>query len=176
MPATVPQKPFRAITFTDFSVDPPDWDLLKGHLRYLAYGIETCPTTERQHYQGFAYSFKAQRFGAFKKLFPKAHLEVMKGNFRDNEVYCSKETELTEFGEKPNDNGEKTTVLEVKRRIDEGQSTFDIAEDPECHAIVKQSSKFYKEYENHVRSKRARKDRTMPKVYIRYGDSGTGKT
>jgi hypothetical protein len=54
MPATVPQKPFRAITFTDFSVDPPDWDLLKGHLRYLAYGIETCPTTERQHYQGFA--------------------------------------------------------------------------------------------------------------------------
>ena len=54
MPAT---KPFRAITFTSFEADPPDWNQLKGHLRYLAYGQEECPTTKKQHWQGFAYSF-----------------------------------------------------------------------------------------------------------------------
>jgi hypothetical protein len=84
MPATNPQKPFRAITFTDFDIEnPPNWDTLQGSLRYLAYGLEPCPTTSKQHYQGFAYAFKAQRFTAFKKLFPKAHIEQMKGNFRD---------------------------------------------------------------------------------------------
>ncbi|KAJ1464691.1 hypothetical protein T484DRAFT_1757916 [Baffinella frigidus] len=67
-------------------------------------------------------------------------------------------------------------MLCVKRRLDEGETTMDIAEDPECFNIVRQSSRFFKEYENHISSKKARLDRTMPKVYIRYGDSGTGKT
>ena len=91
---------FRSITFTDFSDTAPDYWALKGDLRYLAYGKETCPTTNKQHWQGFAYSFKVQRFSAWKKLFPGAHIEQMKGNFRDNEAYCSKESKYECFGEK----------------------------------------------------------------------------
>ena len=91
------EKPFRGVSFTSFST-VPDWDTVKGHLRYLAYAKEICPTTQREHYQGFAYAFKSQRFSAFLKLFPKAHIEKMQGNFRENECYCSKEGTLTEFG------------------------------------------------------------------------------
>ena len=161
---------FRAVTFTTFQVNPPDWDLLKGHMRYLAYGKEKCPTTLREHWQGFAYSFKPQRFSAFLKLLPKCHVEQMKGNFRENEVYCQKEGKYTEFGVKPNEDGIKTTMLEVKRRLDVGEDHLDIAEDPECFNIVRQSTRFFKEYQNHVRAKISRTDRTMPKVYIRYGE------
>jgi hypothetical protein len=66
---------------------------------------------------------------------------------------AEKQAKDTAANAKANENGAK--CLEVKRRIDEGASTFDIAQDPEFHAIVKQSSKFYKEYENHIRSKKA---------------------
>jgi hypothetical protein len=167
---------FRAITFTDFSEIPPDFEILKKSLRFLAYGIETCPTTDKQHFQGFAYSHKAMRFTGFKKLFPTAHIEQMKGNFRDNEIYCSKESKYTSFGEKPNQDGVKTSVLDVKRRLDSGERTMDIATDEGCFQTVDRSLRFFKEYENHQAAKRARFDRTMPLVYIRYGDSGTGKT
>ena len=44
------------------SQDPPDWEKLKGHLRYLAYGQKTCPRIERLDWQGFAYSFQPERF------------------------------------------------------------------------------------------------------------------
>jgi len=143
---------------------------------YLAYGQEICPKTQKQHWQGFAYCFKACRFTACKKMFPKAHIEQMKGNFRENELYCSKESNYTEFGIKPNEDGKKTTMLDVKRRLDDGEHHMDIAEDPECFNAVRQSSRFFKEYENHVRAKKARTNRDMPLVYIRYGPSGTGKT
>ena len=53
---------------------------------------------------------------------------------------------------------------------------MDVAEDPECFNIVRQFTRFFKEYENHTRAKKARIDRSMPKVYIRYGDPATGKT
>ena len=104
------------------------------------------------------------------------HIEQMQGNFRENEVSCSKEDKYTEFGVKPNEDGIKTTVLEVKRRLDNGENHMDVAEDPDCFNTVRHSSRFFKDYCQHVRSKKARTDRTMPKVYIRYGDSGTGKT
>ena len=176
MPVTDENKAFRALTFTSFSTDPPDWDKLKGHLRYLAYGNEICPATERVHWQGFAYSFNVQSFSAFLKLFPKCHIETMQGNFHENELYCSKESAYTEHGLKPNEDGIKTKMFEVKRRLDEVEHHMDIAEDPECFNIVRQSTRFFKEYENHTRAKKARTDRTMPKVYIRYGDPGAGKT
>ena len=107
---------------------------------------------------------------------PQEHYLCMKGNFRDNEAYCSKESKYECFGEKPNQNGSKTTVLEVKRRLDNGEHHLDIAEDPECFNTVRQSSRFFNEYSQHVRHKRMCLDRVAPKVYIRYGPTGTGKT
>ena len=39
-------------------------------------------------------------FGGWKELFPTAHIEKMKGNFAQNEKYCSKEGKLIEFGDR----------------------------------------------------------------------------
>ena len=111
------EKPFRGVYVTSFDTHPPDWDILNGHLRYLAYTQETYGTSNLLQWQIFAYAFKSQRFSAFKKMFPKNHIEKMQGKFRDNECYCSKEGKLIGFGVKPNEDGIKTTVLNTTEAV-----------------------------------------------------------
>lgn len=166
---------FRSCVFTEHK-EIQKWDLVKDKLRYLAYAQETCPSTGKVHYQGFAYSWKPMRLTGWKKVFPTAHIEAMRGNFRENELYCSKEGNLTEFGEKPNDNGVKTSILAFKRRIDEGETVMDISENPDFFGPYLQNRRGLHEYAQHVRAKKMRTDRTMPEVYIRIGPAGTGKT
>ena len=84
------------------------WFLQQVESEGQAYGKEICPTTERSHWQGFAYSFRVQRFSAFLKLFPECHIEKMQGNFRENlekELYYSKGNAYTEHGLKPTEDG-----------------------------------------------------------------------
>ena len=67
-------------------------------------------------------------------------------------------------------------MLEVKRRLDNGEHHLDVATDPECFNTIRQSSRFFQEYSQHVRHKKKCLERDPPKVYIRYGPTGTGKT
>nr|AJP36389.1 replication-associated protein [Avon-Heathcote Estuary associated circular virus 10]AJP36394.1 replication-associated protein [Avon-Heathcote Estuary associated circular virus 10] len=176
MPVTQPvTKATRAICFTEFK-KLTNWDDVKSQLRYYAYAEETCPKTGKKHYQGFAYSWKPIRFSGWKKMFPTAHIEQMRGNFRENTAYCSKEGSLIEFGEKPNENGVQGTAIEYKRRIEEGQSTMEIAEDENLFGQYLHSYKALEKYEQHIRGKKIKLDETPPEVYIRWGAAGTGKT
>jgi len=88
-----------------------DFNELNGfeddRVKYGGYGDETCPTTKREHKQGFI-SFKMpQRFSLLKSLFPTAHIEVMKGKIEDNITYCSKDESFHEFGTRPMTQKEK---------------------------------------------------------------------
>ena len=67
------------------------------------------------------------RFGGWKELFPTAHIEKMKGNFAQNEKYCSKEGKLIEFGELPKQD-KRTDLVEVKKLLDEGKQPMEIAD------------------------------------------------
>jgi len=112
--ATRGQTPFRGACLTEHQ-SMPEWDALEDKLTYFAYAEktcqdkltyfayaeETCPTTGKKHFQGFAYARKAMKLTGWKKLFPTAHIEHMRGNFSQNEKYCSKEGELSEFGVRP---------------------------------------------------------------------------
>lgn len=53
------------------------------------------------HLQAFICLVKKSRLNAVKRLFPRAHVEMMKGNLSQNESYCSKEGALTVFGDPP---------------------------------------------------------------------------
>jgi len=103
-------------------------------------------------------------------------MEAMLGSFRANAGYCSKEATLTEFGTKPEENGVKTSLLGFKRKIDAGERVTTIAEEETMFPIYTQYKNGLEAYEHHITGKRVRLDRTMPKVYIRIGDSGSGKT
>lgn len=113
--------------FTSFSMDIDYQNVIDtSTAEYIAYGIEVCPSTKKNHHQGFIY-FSGAR-GSFKqvgKLLNKSHVEMCKGNLDQNTDYCSKEDDLTEFGVKPKQghrtdlDGVKDMILEHKLSVDE---------------------------------------------------------
>ena len=121
-------KAFNALVFTDFSLYK--WtqeDLTEYNIKYVGYGLETCPTSKKEHNQGWLYAgTDAKRsFKSWKKVFEalgleKMHFERMQGNFAQNAKYISKEGKLFEVGIKPVGNGKKRTLLEHKKQIEIG--------------------------------------------------------
>lgn len=76
-------------------------------VKYSAYGDEICPTTGRAHKQAFVCFNNAISWNTMKKLFPKSFFRRMKGNLEQNDVYCSKENKLVEYGTRPISQKEK---------------------------------------------------------------------
>lgn len=75
----------------------PDADCL-----YRIEGKEICPSTGRQHTQGYCHLLKACRWTAFKSKYP--HISKFfksKGNGFENFTYCSKDGDFIEFGPRP---------------------------------------------------------------------------
>jgi len=175
---------FKSVVFTDFSLYK--WtqeDLTEHKIMYVGYGLETCPTSKKEHHQGWLYaSTDAKRsFKSWKKVFKalgleKMHFEQMQGNFAQNVKYISKEGKLTELGVKPIGNGKKRTLLEYKKQIEDGEHVLDIAEDNEKFGTYLQYRSGLNAYADHQKFKRIRTSREVPEVYIRVGPPGTGKS
>lgn len=172
----MPVYQFRNACITDHNVREYNWDEIKLKVKYLAYAEETCPTTGKKHLQGFACGWKQMGLTAWKKVFPGAHIEPMRGQIRENEAYCSKEGTLKEFGEKPNENGQKSSLLTYKRKLDEGADVLDVAQEEDHFQTYLMYRNGLHEYKRHVRAKAIQSDRTAPDVYVRIGPPGTGKT
>ena len=69
--------------------------------KYKIFGVETCPTTGRQHGQSYIQFENAKTFKQMKKSFPTAHIEVAKGSPEQNRKYCAKDGAFKEWGEVP---------------------------------------------------------------------------
>lgn len=146
-----------------------------GDLAFVAYGDEVCPETGALHYQAYCCFHNQRHVNAVRRLFAPCHVEPMYGSLRQNETYCSKESSLKKIGVAPSQ-GERNDLLKVKKMIESGKRTIDIAEEDYHFNTVAKHSRFFHEYEHHIRSKKIRIDREPPKVYIRIGDAGSGKT
>jgi hypothetical protein len=163
----------RKICFTDHAEEEPEFD---DGLQYLAYAKETCPTTGKQHWQGFAYHKTGMKLTGWKKLFPGAHIEQMRSDFDANKKYCSKEGQLIEHGQRPRQ-GERTDLQELKVQLDAGRRPMEIADQVEgMFSVVSRSHRFAESYFQYKRAKTLAHDRTAPDVYVRIGPPGTGKT
>lgn len=124
-------KKTRCFAFTDFSLhDYKDLDMRQ--VRYLAWGLEICPKTKRQHHQGWV-MFHNPRSTSPKSLrkigtiigdTKVAHIEPCMGSLQQNMAYCSKEGKLQELGDRPKqgDGGDLKTVVD---RIAKGEQTVD---------------------------------------------------
>ena len=66
--------------------------------KYVIAGREVCPTTGRQHIQGYIYFTDKKSLASVRVLFPRAHIECA---FTITEAieYCKKEGNYLEFGD-----------------------------------------------------------------------------
>lgn len=176
MPETSKTATVRSMVMTIFGERLPEWEAIKEKIKYFAYADEVCPSTGRPHKQAFAYAWKPMRLAGWRKLFPEIHMETMRGAFRDNEAYCSKQGKLTEHGVRPEENGIKTSVLEFKRRIDAGERVEEIADCQENFNTYLLYKNGLKEFAAYKRRKTLQMNRDVPAVYLRIGTGGTGKT
>lgn len=125
-------------TYTNWNMDTDYAALLsQRQIRYVAYTVETAPSTGRLHHQGFLYFYNKRGVGkrscsAIGELFKlkpgdvHAHVEPMRGSLLQNESYCSKQTAgvLIEHGNKPSP-GARNDLDAVVQQIQAGEITPD---------------------------------------------------
>jgi hypothetical protein len=99
----MPALQFRAAVVTDHRAE--DYINLPEGVQYIAWSIETAPTTDKLHCQAYAHGRK-QTVKAWNKAFNGAHIVQMRGIFAQNDAYCSEEATLKTLGVKPQDSGE----------------------------------------------------------------------
>lgn len=101
----VPAAPSKSRNFC-FTINNPtaaddlEIELLKEHVKYFIYGRERgeLGTAHYQGYLQFRHPVSSRRVSS---LLSRAHIEVAKGNAKQNRTYCSKEGDYEEWGEIP---------------------------------------------------------------------------
>lgn len=127
----------RAFTFTINNDTYDDLSLFIHHqpYRYICFGFEKGDKTQTEHIQGYVYFDNLHSMKQVSKIFPRAHLEIAKGNLYQNKDYTSKERNWYEFGEEPEQGRAKMNYIEA------------LMEDPSLNFhLYNQYRKSYKEY------------------------------
>lgn len=171
----------RVFTITQFELWTEDQyhDLLATNrkIRFIAYGLETCPTTGRQHHQGWVcfhnqVTVSNKCLGNIGKIFGNAHVEPMFGSLQSNNKYCSKESELKKFGDEPKQ-GDRNDLKDVVKRVRDGETTADeiCLEDPGYYHMY---GRTIQKAEDICLRKKFRS--WMTKGIWYYGNTGKGKS
>lgn len=150
------------------------------NIRFIAYGVEITPTTNREHLQAFLY-FRNEKATSLtncirlgKNLFGAgaSRLYAMMGSFQDNEEYCSKESSLQKFGDEPRQ-GLRGDLIETVQAIRDG----DLA----VSEIMNEDPSFYHQYGRTLRDvedfagRYKFRDWMTEGIWL-WGETHTGKT
>lgn len=126
-------KKVRGFVVTNWNCDAAIYETLieNKKIQFIAYGVETCPTTGTEHHQCFLYFHNPKSRGTrnlcrIGQMFgeTQCHVEPMRGSFSQNEGYCAKEGDLIKLGEEPAQ-GERGDLTEIKDQILNGERTAD---------------------------------------------------
>lgn len=88
----------RDYCFTAWRLPEPEYD----GIRYICWGTEKCPTTNKEHYQGFVIFTRTHRLRNAKRLVgggDDCHLEHRRGTRQQARDYCAKDGRFTEWGQ-----------------------------------------------------------------------------
>lgn len=121
----------RKLCFTSFDDNPPNPDIVnelidEDQVKYICYGEEVCPTTQKKHYQGYCYFYGKVSIRKAKKVLgiDKGWFQYAFGSFKENLNYCSKDGKFTEWGTRPAQ-GKRKDLNELKDDILNGKATAD---------------------------------------------------
>ncbi len=124
----VPRCRRRNWCFTDYTLKDlaPLYEENQDIIRYIAWGKEICPTTGKEHHQGWIQFLNPKDLGPVKRLIGgNPHCEPCFGTEFENEKYCSKDGKYTQLG-KFVSQGQRSDLEAIKKRIDNGGTMFDI--------------------------------------------------
>lgn len=147
--------------FTSFDTDK-ELNFDKDVIRYITYGRERCPTTDREHYQGFAIFKRTCRIPKAKCWLGGAsgiHLEPRRGTRVEARDYCWKSDKLPfEWGQF------------------DGVTKEDLFKKP-IGFIKENYPEFFCRYHKGLEKLQSKGDKWRDvKVTLIHGESGTGKT
>lgn len=160
----------RRFVFTYFPQNCTEVDFFDSEeMSYCYYGIETCPTTGKIHYQGWCIFFNPKTERAVCKKY-NCYMRIMKGSFEDNYKYSSKDKNVKEFGEPPQQGKRNDLSDQVKCILEKKTNIKCILEnDP---MMYHKYGRTLEKVQNLVYKKRTEK----PIVHWYYGATGVGKT
>ena len=127
----------RNVCFTGFN--KTGYEFNEKQMKYLVVGKEICPTTGKEHWQGYVELKNAKTFSAIKKLFKdnKLHLEERKGNALQASNYCKKDGKYEEFGELSSQ-GARSDLVALKDDILAGKKN--------CTEVREENPELYHQY------------------------------
>lgn len=146
----------------------------RNEIRYLAYGEEVCPKSNRAHHQLFMCFYRKKSTGnrtlnQIGQMFgiQHCHVEPMYGSLLDNERYCSKSGIYHELGDKPSQ-GFRKDLVEI---CDEIKAFNTTAKD-----ILYENPKLYHQYGRTFEALQSMVDRKMRRKWMTKGIWITGPT
>ena len=113
----------RDYVFTSWT--QPKYD--ESKLKYICWGLERCPTTDREHHQGFAIFNRTHRIPSAKRILgggDECHLEPRRGTRQQARDYCRKDGEFFEWGEFDAMTKEQLFKKSKKWLLDNGYEEF----------------------------------------------------
>lgn len=84
----------RSWCFTMFSEEDVRKIRTMKDIRAIVIGREKCPTTGKEHYQGYIRFTEPKRGTWWKNQFPKVHVEYRRGSEQEAADYCRKEKDI----------------------------------------------------------------------------------
>lgn len=161
-------------TWTSFEEAPPEWE--EEWMSYLVYGLEVCPDTQREHFQGYLETKDRITFGALKAKpgWETLHLEKSVATSDSNIQYACKEGTWVEWGT-PMQAGKRNDLAAIAAGILSGQlAVADVLEE-NAHAYHVYGRTMDK-LEDQFKTRRTRGDWAPPVVTWMHGPTGKGKS
>jgi len=159
----------RGFAVTDFELDEKFWNEYEAKCEYIIRGQETCPKTGKMHWQIYLYLKNARTIKSMLKDLSPRHVEIAKGTPKQNTDYCSKEGIVKTFGKLPQQ-GERVDLKKIQTMIEEGCTEVEIAKIDFSKWC--QYGKRFEAYRQLITKPR----NWVTKVFVAYGEPGTGKT
>lgn len=173
---TMPCEQYRFVVITDWRAE--DYVELPDGVNFIAWSIETAPTTGKLHCQAYAYGQKMS-VKAWASRFGKQHVKPMRGSLQQNEAYCSKQAELKKLGTEPMGSGHRRDLEQIKQLCDNippGQNVMDLATDVDSFAVCIQYKRGLEAYVANKRRRAIQGNHDAPDVIFITGPSGSGKS
>ncbi|AJP36339.1 replication-associated protein, partial [Avon-Heathcote Estuary associated circular virus 2] len=137
---------------------------------YIIVGKEIGKKKKTPHLQIYLEFVNAKTFSAVKKLLKKAHIEVSKGNAKQNTDYCSKDQDVILVRGEPFNQGKRNDLSCIKELIQQDYNIREMLEEESIKSL--QGLRMAENLMKYVEKPRSK----APNIIWRYGASGSGKT